>query len=108
VKGKRPSAELREAENLAAKPLSTPDGVNVFNQSFDATRASLRDLAAKAGTITGDRTSEPAASNDAAKAAFLRPKYLFADIVCPNDSLFHIFYTPGSPDSKGALPKIRQ
>jgi hypothetical protein len=88
VNGKRPLAAALDALNLAANRLSTPDGVNVFSQLVDASLARCADLAANAGIITGDKTSETDASIAAAKPAFLRPKGFLADMVCSIDSLF--------------------
>ena len=76
VKGKRALFWLFEASNRAARRLSTPEGVNVFSQSFADDFVCATESAAQAGMTSGDRTSEPVASIAAAKAAFFRRKGL--------------------------------
>ena len=84
VNGKRPLLCVLVAANLAAKRLSTPEGVKVINQSFEGLLNFWLESAAIAGITKGDSTSEPAASNAAAKTAFFRRKGLLDGISVPD------------------------
>ena len=76
VKGKRLLFCVFDAAKRAARRLSTPEGVKVFSQSFAVDFDCAMESAAKAGITNGETTSEPVASNAAAKTAFFRRKGL--------------------------------
>ena len=70
VNGKRALGAICVAENFWARPLSPPAGVNITIQDGAAICSAPDAFEAKAGTIIGERASEPVASIAAAKVAY--------------------------------------
>jgi hypothetical protein len=101
VKGNRVSGAICAAENFWASTLSPPAGVNIAIHNGAVFCSGPDDLAAKAGTIIGERASEPVASITAAKVAYFPFCTRFTFMALFQAILiYNGWYTPHFSDSK--------